>query len=139
MTDGDGGANGQDSVETDVACPPLLVLSTAPKYDGTGWWAGVIMTSGSDGDVGVRAGVLYVMSVALWLMAAMWQGEHQEEQQEGCRLLGCIGVPRRQEQMAMLSFRDNNAPWQAQVPRQGLLYIVAFFQTLLHVVVCVQP
>ena len=57
-TDGDGGANGQYSVITDVACSPPLVLSTAPKYDGTGFLSGVIMTGGSNGDVGVGAGVL---------------------------------------------------------------------------------
>ena len=57
-TVGDGGANERYGVTTGVACFPLLVLSTAPKYDGTGCWAGVVMTGGSNGDVGVGDGVL---------------------------------------------------------------------------------
>ena len=59
------------SVQTDGACPPPLVLRSAPGYYGMGWWD--ITASGSDGDedVCVRARALDAMLVVLCLMAAM--------------------------------------------------------------------
>ena len=59
------------SVKTYGACPLLLVLRTALKYDGTGQCAGDIMACGSNRDVGVGAGVLDVMLATLCSMAAM--------------------------------------------------------------------
>ena len=76
-------------VDTADACHSRLVLRTAPKYDGPGWWtvdllAGVfdgdvgvgsgavdMVASVFDGDVGVGAEAVVVMLVALCSMAAM--------------------------------------------------------------------
>ena len=61
-TVGDGGANERYGVTAGVACSPLLVLSTAPKYDGA---VGDIVIGGFNGDVSVGAGVVYAMLVAV--------------------------------------------------------------------------
>ena len=50
---------------TDGGRPAPLVLRTAPKYDGAGRLAVDIVAGGLDGGVGVRAGVVYAMSVAM--------------------------------------------------------------------------
>ena len=50
---------------TDGGSPAPLVLRTAPKYDGAGRLAVDIVAGGLDGGVGVRAGVVYAMSVAM--------------------------------------------------------------------------
>ena len=47
------------------ACLSRLVLRTAPKYDGPGWWTVDMVAGVFDGDVGVGAGVAYAMSVAM--------------------------------------------------------------------------
>ena len=56
-------------VNTDGVCPASLVLTIAPKYDGADRSAVDIVAGGLDGDVGVRAGAVVVMLVALCSIA----------------------------------------------------------------------
>jgi hypothetical protein len=64
-TVGDGGADAVGNVEADDACPPSLVLRTAPKYNDVGRREGDNMAGGSGKIVIGGAGASYAMALML--------------------------------------------------------------------------